>query len=61
MHERVAYEGKILVFSEARSRFGRGELLLIPTRSPLPQHQLCDLQGVKGSSLQELVAAAPER
>ena len=32
---------------------------LIPTASP--QHQLRDLQGVEGSSLQELVATAPER
>ena len=28
---------------------------------PLPQHQFRDLQGVKGSAFQELVAAAPER
>jgi hypothetical protein len=27
----------------------------------LPQHQFRDLQGVKGSPFQELVAAAPER
>jgi hypothetical protein len=31
------------------------------THSALPQHQLRDLQGVEGSSLQELVATAPER
>jgi hypothetical protein len=27
----------------------------------LPQHELRDLQGVKGSSFQQLVTAAPER
>jgi hypothetical protein len=39
----------------------RRPLRLTYSHPALPQHQLRDLQGVEGSSLQELVATAPER